>query len=96
MNGPLGPNPGCHEYQLLKQGYESALREGGLYERGGATSMQQANRYEGEAKAVSAAARNRLAAHSEGARFVGRTGNNGTSLRLTYLSLDCRLGRYVA
>jgi hypothetical protein len=55
----------CHHYQLLKREYESALREGALYERGGAASMQQANQYEGETKAVSSAAGNRLAAHSE-------------------------------
>jgi hypothetical protein len=46
----------CHEYQLLKQEYESALREKALYESAGTTSIQQAIRYEGEAKAVSDAA----------------------------------------
>jgi|HubBroStandDraft_5_1064220.scaffolds.fasta_scaffold468573_1 hypothetical protein len=54
----------CHEYQLLKQGYESALSEEELYERG-AASIQQAILYEGAAKAASAAARSHLAAHSE-------------------------------
>jgi hypothetical protein len=40
----------CREYQLLKKEYESALREKALYEGGGAASIQQAIRYEGEAK----------------------------------------------
>jgi hypothetical protein len=71
VNEALHPDPesqaeACHEYQLLKHGYESALREGELYECGGAASMQQANRYQDEAKVISAAARNCLAAHSEG------------------------------
>jgi hypothetical protein len=74
MNELLRPsvtsNPGsqpkaCHEYQLLKEEYESALRERALYEGGGAASMQQAIRYEGEAKAVSAAAGACLVAHSK-------------------------------
>jgi hypothetical protein len=47
---------GRHVYQLLKRGYESALREFELYERGGPASTQQAIRYEGEAIAVSASA----------------------------------------
>ena len=58
------PTP-CREYQLLKEEYESALRETALYEDGGAASMQQAIRYEGEAKAVSAAAGACLMAHSK-------------------------------
>jgi hypothetical protein len=72
MNEPLRPvlsNPesqaaACRDYRLLKQEYESALRERALYECGGAASIQQAIRYEGEAKAVSAAAGNCLMAHS--------------------------------
>jgi hypothetical protein len=63
---PVRRNPAWHEYQLLKQGYESALREGELYESCGAASVQQAIRYEGEAKAVSDAAGGRLMAHSSG------------------------------
>jgi DNA-binding response OmpR family regulator len=55
----------CHAYQLLKRGYESAMREVELYERGDAASMQQTNRHKGEARAQSAAASNYLAAHSE-------------------------------
>jgi hypothetical protein len=75
MNEPLRPYEtnnaesqaaSCPEYQLLKQAYESALREKALYECGGAASMQQAIRHEGEAKAVSAAARDCLMAHSKG------------------------------
>jgi hypothetical protein len=66
MSDPESQAPPCHEYQLLKQGYESALSEGELYERGGAASIQQAHRYEGAAKAVSGAARDYLAAHGEG------------------------------
>jgi hypothetical protein len=65
LSNPESQATACHQYQLSKRGYESALREGELYERGGAASMQQANRYEGEAKSVSVAARNYLAAHSE-------------------------------
>jgi hypothetical protein len=74
MNEPLLPvlsNPesqatACIEYQLLKRGYESALRETALYESGGAASFQQAIRYEGEAKAVCAAAGKYLVAHNNG------------------------------
>jgi hypothetical protein len=55
----------CREYRLLKQEYESALREQALYECGGAASMQQAIRNEGEAKAVSAAAGACLMAHGK-------------------------------
>jgi hypothetical protein len=55
----------CHAYQLLKHGYESALREVQLYECADAASIGQAVRYEGEAKAVSFAASKHLAAHIE-------------------------------
>jgi hypothetical protein len=65
VNEPVRRNPACHEYQLLKQGYESALREGELYESGGAASIQQSLRYVGEAKAVSVTAGNYLVAHIE-------------------------------
>jgi hypothetical protein len=55
----------CHEIRLLKQNYESALREEALYQCGGAASLQQSLRYQGEATRVSAAARNSFAVHSE-------------------------------
>jgi hypothetical protein len=55
----------CDEHQLLKQHYESALREVELYEGGGAASIRQAIRYEVEARAASVATRDRLFAHSE-------------------------------
>jgi hypothetical protein len=72
MKEPLRPvhgNPGsegtaCREYQLMKRGYESALRETALYECGGGASFQQAIRYKGEAKAVCATAANYLLAHN--------------------------------
>jgi hypothetical protein len=74
MNEPLRQvlgNPGSHataciEYQLLKRGYESALRESALYECGGGASFQQAIRYQGEAKAVCVAAGKYLMAHNNG------------------------------
>jgi hypothetical protein len=74
MNEPLRPvlgNPGsqataCREYQLLKQEYESALREKALYGCGGGASLQQAIRYEGEAKAVCASAGKYILAHNNG------------------------------
>jgi hypothetical protein len=65
MSNPQSQAAACREYQLLKQEYESALRETALYEGGGTASIQQAIRYEGEAKAVSAAAGACLMAHSK-------------------------------
>jgi hypothetical protein len=65
MSNPESQPTACREYQLLKEEYESALRERALYKWGGAASMQQAIRYEGEAKAVSAAAGACLMAHSK-------------------------------
>jgi hypothetical protein len=56
LSNPESQETACREYQLLKLGYESALRETALYERGGGASLQQAVRDEGEAKAVCAAA----------------------------------------
>ena len=53
----------CAKFWLLKQEYESALREEALYEYGGAASIRQAVRYESAAIAVSALARDRLIAH---------------------------------
>jgi hypothetical protein len=64
-SNPESQATACREYQLLKQEYESTLRENGLYECGGAASRQQAIRYEGDAKAVSAAAGACLLAHSK-------------------------------
>ena len=52
VSDPESKAEACHQYQLLKREYESALRELELYECGGAASTQQAIRYEGEAKAV--------------------------------------------
>jgi hypothetical protein len=42
----------CDEFRLLKQEYESALREEALYEYGGAASLRQAIRYGSAAVAV--------------------------------------------
>jgi hypothetical protein len=64
-SNPESQATACREYKLLKEEYESALRETALYEGGGAASMQQAIRYEGEAKAVSAAAGACLMAHNK-------------------------------
>lgn len=66
ISNPESQGTACLEYQLLKQEYESALREKALYECGGGASIQQAIRYEGQAKAVSAAAGNCLMAHGKG------------------------------
>jgi hypothetical protein len=59
----------CNQYQLLKHEYESALREVELYECGGAASIQQTIRYEGEAKTLSDAAGGRLMAHRQDCQF---------------------------
>jgi hypothetical protein len=72
IRNPESQATACREYQVLKQEYESALRESTLYEGGGAASMQQAIRYEGEAKAVSAAAGACLMAHSKGCAVCER------------------------
>jgi hypothetical protein len=53
----------CVKFRLLKHEYESALQEEALYEIGGAASLRQAIRYESEAIAASAQARDRLVAH---------------------------------
>ena len=66
MSDPETKAEACHQYQLLKREYESALRELELYECGGAASTQQAIRYEGEAIVVSAGAGDRLMAHCNG------------------------------
>ena len=64
MNDPTA----CDKFRLLKQEYESALREEALYDCGGAAWVQQAIRYKGKVKAVSSAARDCLMAHSKGCR----------------------------
>jgi hypothetical protein len=56
----------CIEYQLLKRGYESALRETALYECLGGASFQRAIRYEVEVKAICAAAGKYLMARNDG------------------------------
>jgi DNA-binding NtrC family response regulator len=66
ISKPEGQATVCGEYQLLKREYESALREEALYACGGAASVQQAIRYKGEAKAISAAAWECLMAHTKG------------------------------
>jgi hypothetical protein len=72
MNKPLWTgNPenqtqACDKFRLLKQQYESALREEALYQYGSAASLRQAIRYEPEAIAASAYARNRFIAHYKG------------------------------
>jgi hypothetical protein len=53
----------CAQFQLLKQAYESTLREEALYEIGGPASFQQAIKYKGEAKAASTDARDRFIDH---------------------------------
>ena len=63
MNGNL---EACDKFRLLKQEYESALREEALCECGGAASFQQVTRYESAAMAVSALARDRFITHYKG------------------------------
>ena len=53
----------CEKFRLLKQEYESTLREEALYQYGGPASIQQAIRYESKAIAASAHVRDRLIAH---------------------------------
>jgi hypothetical protein len=55
----------CPQYQLLKQGYESALRESALYGSAGPASLQQAVCFKDGAKAVSGDASNRLITHGD-------------------------------
>lgn len=64
----------CHKFQLLKQEYESALHEEALYESGGAASLRQAIRYESDAIAASAQARDRLISHYKGCLNCRRNG----------------------
>jgi hypothetical protein len=68
MNSPLRvDNPiACDRFQLLKQEYESMLREEALYQYGGAASLRQAIQYESKAITASAQARDRLIAHYKG------------------------------
>jgi hypothetical protein len=56
----------CDRFRLLKQEYESALREEALYEYGGAASLRQAIRYKTEAITASTHARDRLITHYKG------------------------------
>lgn len=68
------PQPtACDKFRLLKQEYESALREEALYEIGGAASLRQATRYKSGAITVSAVARDRLIATTNAARVARRT-----------------------
>jgi hypothetical protein len=53
----------CDGFQLLKQEYESALREEALSQYEGGASLQEVIRYEGDAIAGSTQARNRFIAH---------------------------------
>ncbi len=68
MNPPVSPgNPeACDRFRLLKQDYESALREEALYQNGSATSLRQAIQYESTAITASAQARDRFIAHYKG------------------------------
>ena len=56
----------CDKFRLLKQEYESALREEALSEIGDAGTLQQTIRYGAEAIAVSALARDCLITHYRG------------------------------
>jgi hypothetical protein len=56
----------CDKFRLLKQEYESALREEALYENGGAASIQQTIQYESGAIAESTQARDRFITHYKG------------------------------
>jgi hypothetical protein len=66
MNEPENQATACNKFRLLKQEYESALREEALYQHGGAASLGQAVRYESAAIAVSSLARDRLITHYKG------------------------------
>jgi len=68
MNPPVRPgNPeACDRFRLLKQDYESALREEALYQNGGAASLRQTIQYESTAIMASAHARDRLITHYKG------------------------------
>ena len=57
---------GCAKFRLLKQEYESALREAALYEYGGAAPLRHAIRHKREAIAASMFARDRFVTHSKG------------------------------
>jgi hypothetical protein len=68
MNEPLraGDPDACGGFRLLKQEYESALREEALYEYEGTASIQQTIGYESAAIAASVLARDRLITHYKG------------------------------
>jgi hypothetical protein len=74
MNGPENQATACDRFHLLKQEYESALREEALYEFGGAASLRQALRYKSEAMAESVLARNRFITHYKGCPSCNRNG----------------------
>jgi hypothetical protein len=59
MNDPEA----CDKFRLLKQEYESALREQALYEYGGAASPRQAIGHKSEAIDLSVLTRDRLITH---------------------------------
>ena len=63
---PENQTTACDQFRLLKQEYESVLREEALYEYGGAASLRQTVRFKSEAVAASALARDRLIAHHKG------------------------------
>jgi hypothetical protein len=56
----------CAQFQLLKQAYESTLREEALYEIGGPASFQQAAQYKADATVASTNARDRFINHYKG------------------------------
>jgi hypothetical protein len=59
----LGGQTACAKFRLLKQEYESALREEALYEYGGAAPLRHAMRHKSQAIAVSTFARDRFVTH---------------------------------
>jgi hypothetical protein len=63
MNGREDQATACDKFRLLKQEYESALREQALYEYGGAASLRQALQHQSKAIDESALARDRLITH---------------------------------
>jgi hypothetical protein len=83
----------CRGYQLLKRGYESALRETALYECGGGASFQQAIRYAGEAKALCAAAGKYLVAHRNGCPVCAGRCRNLRSTRQGWSLSETKTGR---
>jgi hypothetical protein len=62
MNDPTA----CDKFRLLKQEYESALREEALYQYEGGASVRQTIKYESGAIDASGQARDRLITHYKG------------------------------